>query len=83
MSVGACDGAEEIETCAARIFQERIQRKNLLEMFGDDHLIKWLLSSVIQNEQRTFTLPNNIITDFSLARVLCDLDCMMNKSLTP
>ncbi len=41
------------------------------------------ISSVIQNEQRTFTLPNNIITDFSVAQVLCDLHCMMNKSLTP
>ncbi len=26
----------------ARIFQERIQRKNVLDMFGDEHLIKWL-----------------------------------------
>ncbi len=41
------------------------------------------ISSVIQIEQRTFTLPKNIITDFSLARVLCNLHCMMNKSLTP
>ncbi len=41
------------------------------------------ISSVIQNEQRTFTLPKNIITDFSLAQILCDLDCMMNKSLNP
>ncbi len=31
------------------------------------------ISSVIQNGQRTFTLPKNIITDFSLARVLYDL----------
>jgi len=37
-------------------------------MFDDEHLIKRLLK--------------NIITDFSLARVLCDLDCMMNTSLT-
>ncbi len=53
-------------------------------MFGDEQLIKQVyISLVIQNEQRTFTLPKNIITDFSLARVLCDLHCMMNKSLTP
>ncbi len=36
----AFDGAEETETYAARIFQERIQRKNVLKMFGDEHLIK-------------------------------------------
>ncbi len=27
---------------AAQIFQERIQRKNVLEMFGNEHLIKQL-----------------------------------------
>ncbi len=31
----------------------------------------------------TSSTPNNIITDFSLSRVLCNLHCMMNKSLTP
>ncbi len=41
------------------------------------------ISSVIQNEQITFTLPKNIIADFSLARVLCVVHCMMNKSLNP
>ncbi len=51
----------------AQIFQER---RNVFEMFGDEQLIKQVtFSSVIQNEQRTFTLLNNIITDFSLARV--------------
>ncbi len=32
---------------------------------------------------KNFTLPKNIISDFSLTRVLCDLHCMMNQSLTP
>ncbi len=32
--------------------------------------------------KKNFTLPKNIITDFSLARVLCGLHCMMNKSLS-
>ncbi len=50
----ACGGAEETEICphshvspptllhAAQIFQLRIQRKNVLEMFGHEHLIKRL-----------------------------------------
>ncbi len=53
------------------IFQER---KNVLEMFGDEHLINSYISSVIQNEQRTFTLPKNIITEIkSSASIICDL----------
>ncbi len=60
------------------------RRKNLLEMLGNEQLIKrfhHLLS--YSKRAKNFTLPKNIITDFSLARVLCDLDCMMNKSRTP
>ncbi len=51
----------------AQIFQER---RNVFEMFGDEQLMKQVtFISVIQNEQRTFTLPKNIITDFSLAHM--------------
>ncbi len=58
----------------ARIFQER---RNVFEMFGDEHLIKRLHFLSYSKWAK------NIITDFSLARVLCDLHCMMNKSLNP
>ncbi len=46
-----------------------ITRSNCFEI----KCLKSNISSVTQNEQRTFTLPKNIITDFSLARVLYDL----------
>ncbi len=59
------------------------RRKNLLEMFGNEHLIKRLHFLSYSKRAKNFTLLNNIITDFSLARVLCDIHCMMNKSLTP
>ncbi len=59
------------------------RRKNLLEMSGNEHLIKRLHFLSYSKRAKNFTLPNNIITDFSLARVLCDIHCMMNKSLTP
>ncbi len=65
----------------AQIFQER---RNVFEMFGDEQLIKQVtFPQLFKTSKKTFKLPNNIITDFSLARVLCDLHCMMNKSLTP
>ncbi len=63
------------------IFQERIQRKNVLEMFGHEHLIKRLHFLSYSKRANNFTVPKNIITDFSLERVLCGLHCMMNKSL--
>ncbi len=59
------------------------QRKNVLEMFGDEHLIKRLHFLGYSKRAKTFTLPKNIITDFSLARVLCNLHCMMNQSRNP
>ncbi len=62
-------------TYAALIFQERIQRKNVLEMFGDEHLIKWL--HFLSYSKRA---KNIYITKLC---VLCDLHCMMNKSLNP
>ncbi len=64
----------------AQIFQER---KNLLEMFGNEHIIKLLHFLSYSKCANNFTLPKNIITDLCLSRVLCDLHCMMNKSLTP
>ncbi len=54
-----------------------------LKMFGNEHLIKWLHFLSYSKRAKNFTLRKNIITDFSLARVLCDLHCVMNKSLTP
>ncbi len=63
----------------ARIFQER---RNVFEMFGDEQLIKQVTFPQLFKTSKEHLL-NNIITDFSLARVLCDLHCMMNKSLTP
>ncbi len=47
-------------------------------MFGDEQLIRQ-----VTFPQLFKTSKDNIITDFSLARVLCDLHCMMNESLTP
>ncbi len=59
------------------------RRKNVLEMFGDEHLIKRLHFLSYSKRANHFTLTKNIITDVSLARVLCHLHCMMNISLTP
>ncbi len=59
------------------------RRKNILEMFGNEHLIKWLHFLSYSKRAKKFTLRKNIITDFRLSRVLCDLHCVMNKSLTP
>ncbi len=63
---GACDGAEETETCANLSGEEECLWNVWRRAVNETSYI----SSVIQNEQRTFTLPKNIITDFSLARVL-------------
>ncbi len=42
------------------------RRKNVLEMFGDEHLIKLLHFLSYSKVAKNFTLPKNIITDFSL-----------------
>ncbi len=52
-------------------------------MFGNEHIIKLLHFLSYSKYANNFTLPKNIITDLRLSRVLCDLHCMMNKSLTP
>ncbi len=60
------------------------RRKNLLEMLGNEQLIKRFHNFLSYSKRaKNFTLPKNIITDFSLARVLCALHCMTNKSRTP
>ncbi len=59
------------------------RRKNLLEMFGNEQLIRLLYFLSYSKRAKNFQLSKNIITDFSLARVLCDLHCMMNTYLTP
>ncbi len=47
----------------AQIFQEK---EDVLEMFGDEHLIKLLHFLSYSKVAKNFTLPKNIITDFSL-----------------
>ncbi len=64
----------------ARIVQEEDESSWL---FGNEQIIKLLHFLSYLKWANNFTLPKNIITDFRLARVLCDLHCMMNKSLTP
>ncbi len=54
------------------------RRKNVLEMFGNKHIIKRLHLLSYSKQAKNFTLPKNIITDFSLARVLCDLHLWIN-----
>ncbi len=51
--------AEETETCAGTNLSG--EGRMILKCFADEQLIKRYISSVIQNEQRTFTLPKNII----------------------
>ncbi len=50
-------------------------------MFGNEQIIKLLHFLSYSKRAKNFTLPKNIITDFSLPRVLCDLHCVINKSL--
>ncbi len=52
-------------------------------MFGNEQIIKLLHFRSYSKRAKNFTLPKNIITNLSLARLLCDLQCMMNKSLNP
>ncbi len=66
---------------SARIFQER---KNVLEMFGDEHLIKRLhFLSHSKWEKNIYINKEHHNWLQSSASIICDLHCMMNKSLTP
>ncbi len=62
--------------------RKSFKRKNLHKIFVDEQLIRRLHFISYSKQAKKFTLPKNI-TDFSLAQVLCDLHCMMNKSRTP
>ncbi len=50
-------------------------------MFGNEQIIKLLHFLSYSKRAKNFTLPKNIITDFSLPRLLCDLHCVINQSL--
>ncbi len=59
----------------ARIFQKR---RNVFEMFGDEQLIKQVTFPQLFKTSKEHLHYQTTL----FARVLCDLHCMMNESLT-